>query len=68
MAKPAETKLEEMSPLRKPGHQQQENTEHRRSHSEACQRYRQMPVIKLLKFIFIHRIILLVFLKNDYPL
>jgi hypothetical protein len=68
MAKSAETKLEEMSPLRKPGHQQQENTEQRSGHSEACQRYRQMPAIELVKFIFIHTITLLVSLKSAYPL
>ena len=68
VAKPADTKLEEMNPLRKPSHQQQENTEHRRGHSEACQRYSEMPAVKLIKFIFIHRIILLVFLTSAYPL
>ena len=31
----ADTKLEVMKPLRKPGHQEQEQAEHYRSHSEA---------------------------------
>ena len=54
MAESVESKLEVMKPLRKPGHQEQEQAKHYRSHSETGQRYRQMIPIELFKFIFLH--------------
>jgi hypothetical protein len=54
MAESVESELEVMKPLRKPGHQEQEQAEHYRSHSETGQRYRQMIPIELFKFISLH--------------
>lgn len=59
MAESVESELEVMKPLRKPGHQEQEQAEHYRSHSETGQRYRQMIPIELFKFIFLHVISLI---------
>src|SRR5271165_2961468 len=54
MAESVESELEVIKPLRKPGHQEQEQAEHYRSHSETGQRHRQMIPIELFKFIFLH--------------
>jgi hypothetical protein len=59
MAESVESELEVMKPLRKPDHQEQEQAEHYRSHSETRQRYRQMIPIELFKFIFLHVISLI---------
>ena len=59
MAESVESELEVMKPLRKPGHQEQEQAEHYRSHSETGQRYHQMIPIELFKFIFLHVISLI---------
>ena len=59
MAESVESELEVINPLRKPGHQEQEQAEHYRSHSETGQRYRQMIPIELFEFIFIHVISLI---------
>gem|GEM_PF-6709737 len=66
MAECVESELEVMKPLRKPSHQEQEQAEHYRSHSETGQRYRQMIPIELFKFIFIH-VISLISNRNRIP-
>src|SRR5271157_3418548 len=66
MAESVESELEVMKPLRKPGHQEQEEAEHYRSHSETGQRYRQMIPIELFKFIFLH-VISLISNRNRIP-
>src|SRR5271166_5483659 len=66
MAECVESELEVMKPLRKPSHQEQEQAEYYRSHSETGQRYRQMIPIELFKFIFIH-VISLISNRNRIP-